>query len=426
MRNDKDANGSPFRAVRYVAPAATSRRTCRTSPACWEIPHESPKGEKAWRFIVKQTGADLQAAILRVDGDTGALTGRFEDGTFVISHFDGSRPSLMHVTPAADGTLKIVQQGSNRDGTLIAYRPDVARAKGLPEPSNYTTHTTVRDPNEMFTFSFPTSTARPVERGSQVQGQGGASRSSPAPGARTATTKRSISCRSTSSIATRVWRSSRSTSRSRSSRTNWPASRRSSPKYGVEYTYLIAGAPAEMWEKVPQAVNLNTWPATIFVGRDGRVKRIHAGFAAPASGEFNDQLKQHEFDRPNHRTPAGCRSRASTQQTTSDWRARNPRLDPPVACDRARSCCCRRIPAPMAGVCDRSARVAAIRHHSSDRGPGSVVFPGLFFVACVEARWRSGNAAVCKTAIEGSSPSRASISVRREPSTVYRAVARQG
>lgn len=63
----------------------------------------------------------------------------------------------------------------------------------------------------------------------------------------------------------------------------------------MEYTYLIAGAPAEMWEKVPQAVNLNTWPATFFIGRDGRVKLIHAGFAAPASGDFNRQLKA-EFE----------------------------------------------------------------------------------------------------------------------------------
>lgn len=62
-------------------------------------------------------------------------------------------------------------------------------------------------------------------------------------------------------------------------------------QYGVEYTYLIAGAPAEMWEKVPQAVNLNTWPATIFIGRDGLIKGIHSGFASPASGEFNEQLK---------------------------------------------------------------------------------------------------------------------------------------
>jgi thiol-disulfide isomerase/thioredoxin len=65
-------------------------------------------------------------------------------------------------------------------------------------------------------------------------------------------------------------------------------------KYGVPYTYLIVGAPSEMWEKVPQAVNLNTWPATLFIGRDGRVKLIHSGFAAPASGEFNQDLK-HEF-----------------------------------------------------------------------------------------------------------------------------------
>jgi hypothetical protein len=49
-----------------------------------------------------------------------------------------------------------------------------------------------------------------------------------------------------------------------------------------------------MWEKVPQAVNLNTWPATFFIGRDGRVKGVHSGFASPASGEFNRQL-QKEF-----------------------------------------------------------------------------------------------------------------------------------
>jgi len=47
-----------------------------------------------------------------------------------------------------------------------------------------------------------------------------------------------------------------------------------------------------MWEKLPQAVNLNTWPATLFVGRDGKVKHIHTGFASPASGIFNEELKQ--------------------------------------------------------------------------------------------------------------------------------------
>ena len=48
-------------------------------------------------------------------------------------------------------------------------------------------------------------------------------------------------------------------------------------QYGVKYPYLIAGAPSDMWEKVPQLVNLNTWPASVFVGRDGTVRAV-AGY----------------------------------------------------------------------------------------------------------------------------------------------------
>ena len=46
-----------------------------------------------------------------------------------------------------------------------------------------------------------------------------------------------------------------------------------------------------MWEKIPQAVNLNTWPATLFIGRDGRVKATYSGFASGASGIYNTKLK---------------------------------------------------------------------------------------------------------------------------------------
>ena len=43
---------------------------------------------------------------------------------------------------------------------------------------------------------------------------------------------------------------------------------------------------------MPQAVNLNTWPATFFIGRDGKVKGVHSGFAAPASGPYHIALKE--------------------------------------------------------------------------------------------------------------------------------------
>ncbi len=37
--------------------------------------------------------------------------------------------------------------------------------------------------------------------------------------------------------------------------------------------------------------NFSAWPTAIFIGRDGRVKRIHAGFEGAAAGARHVQLK---------------------------------------------------------------------------------------------------------------------------------------
>jgi thiol-disulfide isomerase/thioredoxin len=240
---------------------------------------------------VKQNGAEASAAILRVDGDTGALTGSWRDGKFVLSHFDGSRPGLMEISVQKDGTLEIRQNGSNRDGTMIAYRPEVARAKGLPEPSNYTTHTTVRDANEIFTFSGPDVNGKILSnQDSKFKGKVVLA---------IITGTWCPNCHDEAQYLVQLYKKYRGQGleivaldfEEPEQQDELDRVRAFVKQYGVEYTYLIQGAPAEMWEKVPQAVNLNTWPATFFVARDGRIKLIHAGFAAPASGEFNDQLK---------------------------------------------------------------------------------------------------------------------------------------
>ena len=57
-------------------------------------------------------------------------------------------------------------------------------------------------------------------------------------------------------------------------------------QYGIGYTVLVAGEPAQLAEKVPQAVNLNAFPTSFLVGRDGRVRGVHAGFPSPGSGDF--------------------------------------------------------------------------------------------------------------------------------------------
>jgi hypothetical protein len=128
---------SPFHAKRYVAPSAGALANVPNIDGTWIIPHDSPKGEKAWRLIVQQKGAEITTTVLRVDGDTGALTGAWQDGKFVASHFDGARPGLIQITPQSDGSLQIVLNAEPRNFALTAYRPEVARAKGYRRTSEF-------------------------------------------------------------------------------------------------------------------------------------------------------------------------------------------------------------------------------------------------------------------------------------------------
>jgi thiol-disulfide isomerase/thioredoxin len=305
-----------FRAVRHVDVPAVTAQHIPSIAGSWEIPLDSPssKGEKAFRFIVEQNGSEVAASILRVDGDTGAYSGSYQDGKWVLSHFDGQRPGVIEVTARDDGTLDIVGhnealikalRGNDNKGyaeerygdatpRYTAYRPEVARSKGLPEPANYLTHTTVRDPKEKFTFNFPdvdgklVSNDDPRFKGKVVLA--------------IVTGTWCPNCHDEAQYLVQLDKKYRDKGLAIVALDFEEVEQQGSlarvhafvNQYGVKYPYLIAGAPAEMWEKVPQLVNLNTWPATVFVGRDGTVRAVHSGFASPASGQFHAQL-QKEF-----------------------------------------------------------------------------------------------------------------------------------
>jgi thiol-disulfide isomerase/thioredoxin len=283
---------SPFHAKRYVAPPAASAANVPSIDGAWEIPYESNKGEKAWRLIVKQKGTDITATVLRVDGDTGALEGGWQEGKFVASHFDGARPGLLTLTPNEDGTLGVDLNAAPRTAKLVAYRPEAARAKGFPEPANYQTHTSVRDPNEVFTYSFPDTKGKiisnedPRFKGKVVLA--------------IVTGTWCPNCHDEAQYLVELYAKYRDQGleivaldfEEPEQQNTLKRVKAFIGKYKIPYTYLIAGAPSEMWDKIPQAVNLNTWPATLFIGRDGKVKATHAGFAGPASGEYHKQLRE--------------------------------------------------------------------------------------------------------------------------------------
>jgi hypothetical protein len=63
-------------------------------------------------------------------------------------------------------------------------------------------------------------------------------------------------------------------------------------EYGVQYPVLLAGETGTVKEKLPQAKGWDSWPTTFFVGRDGLVKRVHAGFPSPGSGDLYKKEKE--------------------------------------------------------------------------------------------------------------------------------------
>ncbi|MGO9262511.1 MAG: TlpA disulfide reductase family protein [Bryobacteraceae bacterium] len=313
----REGRAYPFSARPAAAsPAVASLAEAGNAPNIagdWELAVKSPKGELAWHFIVRQSGAQVSAAILRVDGDTGTLTGSFRGGKFVLSHFSGARPALLEVTPQPDGTLEVVQNGRNK---LTATRPAEARAKGLPGPTDPFQHTSVKDPAEPLHFQGVDLNGRAV------------SDADPRFHGKVVIVAISGSwcpnCHDEAPFLEELYRTYRAQgleivalSFEEAEQFRDPTRLRAFVKqYGLEYTVLLAGETSELHAKLPQAVNLDAWPTTFFLGRDGRVRSIHAGFAAPASGEFHKVL------------------RAEVTSLVEKLLAERPTTEPPVAAAR--------------------------------------------------------------------------------------------
>jgi thiol-disulfide isomerase/thioredoxin len=284
----------PFSARRAPALRSIARVKAPSIEGLWIVPADSGKtGEKSWRFIVHQAGPAIRAAILRVDGDTGALTGSWQDGKFVLSHFDGARPLLLEVAPAPDKTLSILLRNSNgTNATLTAYRASDAKARGVPEAADPEAHTRIRDPNEPFRFSFPDLAGHIVSNtDSRFAGKvlviDVAGSWCP-------------NCHDEAPFLQSLYRKYRGRGLEIVTLSFEEPEQYANPirlrtfvrDFGLEYTVLLAGTLDDLHARLPQAVDLDAYPTTFFIGRDGLVKSIHAGFAAAATGSFNTQLRQ--------------------------------------------------------------------------------------------------------------------------------------
>ena len=258
----------------------------------WEIAVKSAKGESAWLLRVESLphSPELKAVIQRVDGDTGSLYGRWTGSSYQISHFAAAGPALYSLAPQADGTLLVSNLLRSDQQSLVARRPTQARAAALVGPTDPTQQTTMKDPAARFAFSFPDLSGKVVSNTDpQFDGKvvivaiGG----SWCP-----------NCHDEAPFLESLYKQFHGRGLEIVDLSFEEADQLKDPerlkafisRYGLTYTVLLAGETEQLNEKIPQALNLNCWPTSFFVGRDGRVKEIHAGFAGPANPPANQAL----------------------------------------------------------------------------------------------------------------------------------------
>ena len=289
-------------------PIAATRKDAEVDPVSsanapnisgsWEIATKSSKGESAWEFRADPPSGKssvIKTVIQRIDGDTGGLWGTWNGTSYNVSHFTAAGPALYSVTPQPDGTLAIKSllggvHGSSPD--LIARRTAEARKENLAAPTDPTQQTTVKDPNAPLAFSFPDLNGKLVANtDSQFRGKvvivavGG----SWCP-----------NCHDEAPFLVSLYKKFHDRGleivnldfEQGDPETDTPRLKSFIAHYGIPYTVLTAGTTDQLAEKIPQGVNLNCWPTSFFIGRDGLVKETHAGFAGPGNTSGHAELER--------------------------------------------------------------------------------------------------------------------------------------
>jgi thiol-disulfide isomerase/thioredoxin len=259
----------------------------------WDVAVQNgAKGEHSWKLRVRQEGPRVVAVIERIDGDTGNLYGEWRNGAFEVSHFTAAGPSFAVLRPQADGslTLETAAHGGGLQSSL-AHREPAKQNVGLSGADDPLHHTYLKDPDRPLAFSFRDLNGKLVSNTDSqfahkvvIVSIGG----SWCP-----------NCQDEAPFFEELYRKYHSQgleivelSFEEEAQLQNPVRLRAViQRYGITYPVLVAGTPDQLNEKIQHVANLDCWPTTFFVGKDGLVKATHTGYAGPATGTDNRKLE---------------------------------------------------------------------------------------------------------------------------------------
>lgn len=223
----------------------------------------------------------LEGTVISNSGDYGLFAGRAEGGRFSMGHFDGSFVYLLEGRLEGDTLRGAFHAGLRTRTEFLA-----TRATGAPHLTPPTA-VTAADTTAPFALSFPDLAGRPVAltdprfRGKVVLvdlfGTWCPTCHDAAPAL--VALYRDLAPRGLEVVGV-AFEVTGDTAQ------DAPLVRRYRDKFGIPFPLLLGGvSEAEAISALlPQLAGFTAYPTTIFLGRDGRVRRIHAGFYGPATG----------------------------------------------------------------------------------------------------------------------------------------------
>ncbi|HZS07389.1 MAG TPA: TlpA disulfide reductase family protein [Blastocatellia bacterium] len=253
--------------------------------------------EKVWRASFRQTGSDVTGTIIPVSGDWGVMTGSFYDGKLMLSRFDGINARTFKAVLNDAGALEgAVDFGlpTNRTRKVVAEKVGEANSNSTSAPPDPNSVTKVKNPAEPFRFSFPDLEGRVVSSTDE--------RFKNKVVIATITGSWCPNCHDEAVVLNDLYDRYHSqgleivafgfeytgdAARDREQLKTFVK------RHGTKYPVLLAGSTAEgeVEQKLPQLTGFGAYPTTIYIGRDGRVRKIHTGFEGPATGERFTRLK---------------------------------------------------------------------------------------------------------------------------------------
>lgn len=252
--------------------------------------------QSLWRAAFSQQGSEVTGTIIPVSGDWGEMTGSFEKGELRLNRFDGINCRVFRAKLTQQGTLEGVVDFGLFDPIrrVIAERitdDNKEIVANLPDPFN---HTRMKNPVEPFRFSFP-----------DLEGKGVSStdeRFKNKVVAVSITGSWCPNCHEESPFLQQMYDRYRDQGFEAVALAfeytgeyarDLEQVKIFAKRHNLKYPVLLAGSTEEgdIQKKLPQLENFGAYPTTIFIGRDGLVKRIHAGFDGKATGERHEKLK---------------------------------------------------------------------------------------------------------------------------------------